>query len=63
MSDVKISPYSRMRAAITQVLSAHQAIVDDIQSHAQRREAELDAMRKDAEIKARVNEGIARQNG
>jgi hypothetical protein len=63
MTDVKTSPYSKMRAEMTDLLSAHHAIRRNIANHATVHDGKLDAMRKQAEIEARINEGIARSNG
>lgn len=63
MSNVVTSPYANMRAAITNVLSAKGAIKAEIENHAARHQAKFDAMRKEADSLARINEGIARQNG
>lgn len=62
MTDVKISAYSKMRAAITDVIAAQKGIRATIAADAQRHEARLEAQRKDAEIKARIDAGIARKN-
>lgn len=63
MSKIVTSPYSAMRASIDAVIASAGRIKASIDGHAAQSAAELNAMRRAAEDKARIDEGIARQNG
>ena len=61
MMDKNVTPlYADMKRALASAVSAHQAIMEGIATHAEKHTAALDQARKDAEHEQRISDGIER---
>lgn len=63
MARSNISAHVNIKAALRDVISAHQAILDGIATHAEKHRLIVDARRGEVRRQDAINAGIAKQSG
>lgn len=63
MARSNIPAHTNVKAALRDIISAHQAILDGIATHAEKHVAIIDARREEGRRQDAINAGIAKQSG
>lgn len=63
MARSNIPVHTNVKAALRDIISAHQAILDGIATHAEKHRLIVDARREEVRRQDAINAGIAKQSG